>query len=82
MPKAIDTFDRDIGKPLPPLSTPGLTARERDIVKLAATLRQRDLAEMLGCSTGAVEKVLRRARLKAEAQSRQATHQPLGQETL
>ncbi len=51
--KAIDTFDRDIGKPLPPLSTPGLTARERDIVKLAATLRQRDLAEMLGCSTGA-----------------------------
>ncbi len=54
-------------KPRPPLDTPGLTAHERDIVKLAGILVVEDLAKALGVGRSTIQATLTRARRKWEA---------------
>ena len=56
---------------LPPLDFPGLTAREKEIVTLAGTLRDHDLAAALGISYWTVKGHLKAARMKYKYGGRQ-----------
>lgn len=50
--------------PLPPMSTPGLTPREKDVIKLSRTLLDGDVATILGVGVITVQRAITSARNK------------------